>query len=279
MAGGLRSARARLVAAVLPTLTGPVFQETTQSLSEALAARGYQLMIGQSGYGSSQEDALIDAIVRRRPDGIVLTGVMRSATGRRQLLASHIPVVETWDLTPTPIDMLVGFSNEEIGASVCAYLLGRGYRRPALMCGDDARALRRNAGFQRMARSLGLAAEVPVFVTPPPTTLEAGRLGLAELLGRGLGIDAVFCSSDMMALGVLIEAQIRGLHVPRQLAVIGLGDIGFAASVEPALTTVRIDGTRIGQTAAQYIVDRAEGRTIAEPILDIGFSIVERKSA
>jgi LacI family gluconate utilization system Gnt-I transcriptional repressor len=78
---------------------------------------------------------------------------------------------------------------------------------------------------------------------------------------------------------VLIEAQIRGLHVPRQLAVIGLGDIGFAASVEPALTTVRIDGTRIGQTAAQYIVDRAEGRTIAEPILDIGFSIVERKSA
>jgi LacI family gluconate utilization system Gnt-I transcriptional repressor len=45
------------------------------------------------------------------------------------------------------------------------------------------------------------------------------------------------------------------------------------------LTTVRIDGTRIGQTAAQYIVDRAEGRSIAEPILDIGFSIVERKSA
>jgi LacI family gluconate utilization system Gnt-I transcriptional repressor len=279
MAGGLRSARARLVAAVLPTLTGPVFQETTQSLSEALAARGYQLMIGQSGYGASQEDALIDAIVRRRPDGIVLTGIMHSATGRRQLLASNIPVVETWDLTPTPIDMLVGFSNEEIGASVCAYLFGRGYRRPALMCGDDSRVLRRNAGFQRMARSLGYLVDVPVFVTPPPTTLEAGRNGLAELLGRELGIDAVFCSSDMMALGVLIEAQARGLAVPAQLAVVGLGDIGFAASVEPALTTVRIDGTRIGQTAAQYIVDRAEGRPIAEPIVDIGFSIVERRSA
>jgi LacI family gluconate utilization system Gnt-I transcriptional repressor len=130
-----------------------------------------------------------------------------------------------------------------------------------------------------MARNLGIPVDVPVFVTPPPTTLESGRSGLAELLGRRLGIDAVFCSSDMMALGVLIEAQARGLAVPEQLAVMGLGDIGFAASVEPALTTVRIDGTRIGQTAAQYIVDRAEGRTIAEPILDIGFSIVERKSA
>ena len=279
IARGLRSARARLVAAVLPTLVGPVFQETIQALNAALAARGYQLMLGQSGYGTSQEDALIDAIVRRRPDGIVLTGIMHSAAGRRQLLASRIPVVETWDLTPTPIDMLVGFSNEEMGASVCAYLHARGYRRPALMCGDDARALRRNAGFQRMARSLGRKDDVPVFTTPPPTTLGAGRSGLAELLKRPEGIDAVFCSSDMMALGVLIEAQTRGLKVPEQLAVVGLGDIEFAGNLEPALTTVRIDGTRIGQTAAQYIVDRAEGRAIAEPIVDIGFSIVERRTA
>jgi len=280
MAGGLRSARARLVAAVLPTLVGPVFQETVQSLSAALAAKGYQLMIGQSDYDLAREDQLLDAVIRRRPDGIVLTGIMHSAAGRRQLLASGIPVVETWDLTPTPIDMLVGFSNEEIGAQVCAYLQGRGYRRPALMCGHDERAQRRNQGFMRMAQRLGWAGgDIPVYLTPPPTTLAGGRAGLAELLSRPGGVDAVFCSSDMMALGVLIEAQARGLRVPEQLAVVGLGDMGFAASLEPALTTVRIDGTRIGQLAAQYIVDRADGRTIEQPVVDIGFSIVERGSA
>jgi LacI family gluconate utilization system Gnt-I transcriptional repressor len=278
MAGGLRSSRARLVAAVLPTLVGPVFQETIRSLNEALSERGYQLMIGQSGYGASGEDALLDAIIRRRPDGIVLTGIMHSPAGRRQLLASGIPVVETWDLTPTPIDMLVGFSNEDIGASVCAFLHRRGYRRPALMSGTDERARRRNAGFQRMARNLGWKADLPTYLTPPPTTLGAGRSGLAELLSRPEGIDAVFCSSDMLALGVLIEAEARGLAVPSQLAVVGLGDLEFAASLEPALTSVRIDGTRIGQTAAQYLVDRADGRTVAEPIIDIGFSIIERRT-
>ncbi len=282
MAGGLRSSKARLVAAVLPTLTGPVFQETIQALNQALDAQGYQLMVGQSGYDSAREDVLLDAIIRRRPDGIVLTGIMRSLAGRKQLLTSGIPVVETWDLTPTPIDMLVGFSNENIGAEVCAFLHQRGYRRPALICGDDERARRRNTGFQRMARTLGLTQEgqdVPLVLTPPPTTLGAGRSGLAELLARPEGIDAVFCSSDMLALGVLIEAQARGLAVPGQLAIVGLGDLGLAASLHPALTTVRIDGTRIGQTAAQYIVDRADGRPIAEPILDIGFSIVARQTA
>ncbi|WP_309683882.1 LacI family DNA-binding transcriptional regulator [Polaromonas sp.] len=279
MAGGLRSSRARLVAAVLPTLVGPVFQETIQSLNQALDAKGYQLMIGQSGYDALREDALLDAIIRRRPDGIVLTGIMHSPAGRRQLLASGIPVVETWDLTPTPIDMLVGFSNEDIGASVCAYLHRRGYRRPALLCGDDERARRRTDGFRRMGHTLGQEADLPTYLAPAPTTLGSGRAGLAQLLNHPAGIDSVFCSSDMLALGVLIEAQARGLAVPQQLAIVGFGDLEFAASLQPALTTVRIDGTRIGQTAAQYIVDRADGRTVAQPIVDIGFSIVERATA
>ena len=169
MAGGLRSSKAKLVAAVLPTLVGPVFQETTRALNAALDARGYQLMIGQSGYDVSREDSLLDAIIRRRPDGIVLTGIMHTPAGRRQLLASGIPVVETWDLTPTPIDMLVGFSNEEIGSSVCTWLYQRGYRRPALISGQDTRAQRRNASFLRQARSLGLGTDIPVCLTPPPT--------------------------------------------------------------------------------------------------------------
>ena len=81
---------------MLPTLVGPVFQETVRALSQALDERGYQLMIGQSGYDTSREDALLDALIRRQPDGIVLTGIMHSPEGRRQLLASGIPVVETW---------------------------------------------------------------------------------------------------------------------------------------------------------------------------------------
>ncbi|MBQ1767427.1 MAG: LacI family DNA-binding transcriptional regulator, partial [Aquincola sp.] len=107
LAGGLASTRSRLVAAVVPTIAGPVFLQTIQSLTAALEAHGYQLMLGQTGYVDSREDALLEAIIGRRPDGIVLTGIMHSAHGRQRLLAAGIPVVETWDLTPTPIDMLV----------------------------------------------------------------------------------------------------------------------------------------------------------------------------
>lgn len=282
LAGGLASARSRLVAAVVPTIAGPVFMETVQSLTAALADAGYQLMLGQSGYAESREDALLEAIIGRRPDGIVLTGIMHSAAGRRRLMSSGIPVVETWDLTPTPIDMLVGFSHADAGAAVADYLHARGRRRPAVLSGDDERARRRLEGFTRRLQQLGTVADgadVAVRLVPAPTTLGSGREGLAALLALDPAPDAVFCSSDLLALGVLTEAAARGLAVPERIAVVGFGDLAFAGDTHPSLTTVRIDGTGIGRLAARCIVERAEGRAVDGGVFDVGFSVIERASA
>ncbi|MEO8152022.1 MAG: LacI family DNA-binding transcriptional regulator [Rhizobacter sp.] len=281
LAGGLASSHSRLVAAVVPTITGPVFMEMVESLTSALAEAGYQLMLGQSGYTESREDALLDAIIGRRPDGIVLTGIMHSADGRRRLLASNIPVVETWDLTPTPIDMLVGFSHSHAGAAVAQHFHAKGRRRIALLSGDDERAQRRNRSFVDEAVRLGMArvaADIPVLRVPAPTTLGSGRLGLAKLLEQMPDVDAVSCSSDLLALGVLTEAAARQLKVPDRLAVMGFGDMSFAGDTHPALSTVRIDGTGMGRQAARFIVSRAEGLTIDTKVVDLGFQIVQRSS-
>jgi LacI family gluconate utilization system Gnt-I transcriptional repressor len=284
LAGGLASSRSRLVAAVVPTIVGPVFLESVQSLTDALAERGYQLMLGQSGYTNSREDALLDQIIGRRPDGIVLTGIMHSAHGRKRLLASGIPVVETWDLTDTPLDMLVGFSHEKAGAAVADFFHARGRRRVAVLSGDDARAAQRHAGFARRCAELALAGggdggALPNVRMPAPTSVRAGREAFSRLIAMAPDTDAVFCGSDLMALGVLTEARARGIAVPARLAVVGFGDLTFAADLHPALTTVRIDGTSIGRHAARFILDRVEGREPAERVIDVGFQIVERDSA
>jgi LacI family transcriptional regulator, gluconate utilization system Gnt-I transcriptional repressor len=282
VAGGLASARSRLVSAVVPTLSGPVFLETIQSLTEALADHGYQLMLGQAGYSGAREDELINAIIGRRPDGIVLTGTVHSATSRQRLLASGIPVVETWDLTPTahtptPIDMLVGFSHVAVGRKVAQFLHGLGRQQLAVVSGNDERALRRTQAFCAAAKRLKLPP-VAVVTVPAPTTLKSGRAALAQLLRSHSRIDAVFCSSDLLALGVLTEAQVQRVKVPQRLAVVGFGDLDFAGDLAPALTTVRINGAAIGRQAAQFIVARCAGEVVAQPVVDIGFSIVERAS-
>jgi LacI family transcriptional regulator, gluconate utilization system Gnt-I transcriptional repressor len=278
LAGGLASSKSRLVAALVPTIASPVFLETIESLTQTLEEAGYQVMLGQSGYGETREDALLDAIIGRRPDWVILTGVMHSPDGRRRLAAAGVPVVETWDLTPTPIDMLVGFSHEKAGAAVADYLNFRGARHPGIVSADDHRASLRLKGFSATAARNGWG-KIPAELVPTPTTLGLGRQTLARLLDRHPETDAVFCSSDMMALGVLTEAQARGIRVPDDLRIFGFGDNNFAADTYPALSTVRIDGTAIGRQAARFVIDRVEGRPIPERIIDLGFKLIARASA
>ena len=174
------------MAAIVPTFAAPVFQETIEALTNTLAAAGYQILLGQSGYGDSREDALLEAIIGRRPDGIVLTGIMRSAGMRLRLLASGIPVVETWDLTPTPIDMVVGFSHEKIGSAVADYAHASGRRRLAVVTAADDRALLRAKGFADTAARHGignvLASELPLVAAPAPDhAIARGRAGAGRL--------------------------------------------------------------------------------------------------
>ncbi|WP_228527208.1 LacI family DNA-binding transcriptional regulator [Noviherbaspirillum soli] len=277
VAGSLASNRSRLVMALVPSLAGSVFQETTEAMTTALADAGYQLLIGQGGYDKAREDALIDAVIGRRPAGIVLTGVMHSPISRERLRGAGVPVVETWDLTDTPVDMLVGFSHAAVGQEAARHLHARGARHAAVITPGDARALVRSAAFCKAMQAL-CGRPVPVYPMPSPTHLGNGREALALLLREHPETDAVFCGADSLALGALIEARARGLAVPGQLKVLGYGDQNFARHTDPPLSTMRIDGTQIGKLAARMLVDRIEGRTVTQTSVDVGFELVQRDS-
>jgi LacI family gluconate utilization system Gnt-I transcriptional repressor len=102
---------------------------------------------------------------------------------------------------------------------------------------------------------------------------------MAQLIEQHPEVRAVFCSSDVLAIGAMIEAGARGFTVPQDIAIMGMGNQEFAASLDPPLTTVRIDGTRVGRTAAELIIRRAGGEEVEERVIDIGFQIIDRGSA
>ncbi len=278
LAGGLSSQRSRLVAAIVPQMVNSIFIETLQAFSQVLWQEGYQVLIGMSGYPESREDELVTTILARRPEAIYLTGVERSDATRRRLAASGIPVVEVWDLTPTPLDLVVGFSHEACGQAVATHLLDRGYRRLGLVWADDPRAAARMASLQQTLAQAGLA-QAPAVVGPAPSTTRKGRDGLAQLLASGQRFDAIACSSDALAQGVLAEALSRGLRIPQDLAVIGFGDLEAAANTYPTLTTIRIFSTEIGRNAAEGLLQRMRGERPPQPaIVDTGFSLIQRES-
>jgi LacI family transcriptional regulator, gluconate utilization system Gnt-I transcriptional repressor len=279
LAGSLASNKSRLVAILLPTIANSIFADTVQALMDRLTVAGYQTLLGLTGYSAEQEEKLIEALLGRRPDGIVLTGTLHTEASRQRLAHSGIPVVESWDLSEAPLDMLVGFSHEAVGEAIARHLLAKGYQRYAVVSIGDPRGLRRcNSLVAELAKQGH--HDIPTQILTPPATVEVGRTGLRQLLDLGHRPQVVVCSSDTIAQGVLAEAASRGLRVPEDIAVMGFGDLSSAAHVHPPLSTVRVDGTYIGEQIANALLDRFNYPAgSADPRrIDTGFTLIDRQS-
>lgn len=277
LAGSLASKRSRLIAVAVPQINNSMFIDTIQALSDELALRGYHILLCVAGYSHESETDIVATILSRRPDGIVLTGIHHSAELKKIIINADIPAIEIWDLTPTPLDMLVGFSHEKIGEAIGHYVVKKGYRHAGLLWAGDNRAARRKQGVLEIMQQHPAIA-ISEATVPLPAMLSSGREGMNRLLAQDAQPDIIVCSSDTLAQGAIMEAESQGLQVPADVAVMGFGDLNFAAFNKPAITTVSVDRWRIGQQAAAMLADKIAGKTIEQPVLDIGFSLIERES-
>jgi LacI family gluconate utilization system Gnt-I transcriptional repressor len=283
-AGTLASSRSRIVGCIVPSLSNAWFAETIDGLSDVLAAAGYQLLLGQSGYGPASEERLVDTFLGRRVDAMVLTGSERSDAVRGRLASAGIPVVETWDLGLEPLDMAVGFSNYAVGEAAAEHLLARGCRSFGYIGADEQRASKRLAGF---AATLARHDFTPVCVLAgaPPTSFDSGARALLKLREKQPKIDAIFCSNDTLAAAALFECRRQGWQVPQEIAVVGFSDQPLAAATVPSLTSVQVRSHELGAEAGRMLLRRlgsaSTGRALGgeHRIADMGFRIVARESA
>jgi LacI family gluconate utilization system Gnt-I transcriptional repressor len=279
-AGSLASSRSRIVAAVVPTISNPVFSETIESLTQTLAESGHQLLLGQSAYSAAQEAALVETFLGRRVDGLVLTGCNQSASLIARLKRAGLPVVQTWDLPDTAsalIDMAVGFSNRDAGRLAARHLIGRGFRSLGFIGAEEERSRRRLDGFKSEAAKLGVRTVAAELIRPPAQMDQVGAR-LQQLVARQPDLDGVFCNNDLLATAVLFECHRMRRPVPKSLAVLGFGDQSVARAAAPQLSTIRIRRAEMGERAGQMLLTRLSGQMPEAQRIDLGFEIVLRES-
>jgi LacI family transcriptional regulator, gluconate utilization system Gnt-I transcriptional repressor len=262
-AGSLSSKRTGFVAAIIPSINNSNFSDTARGITDQLEHTGLQLLLAYNEYSVEREEQLIEAMLRRRPEGIILTGGIHTDKARRMLENSGIPVVETWDLPQSPIDQVVGFSNEEAMALLVKALAAKGYRKFAYVGGTterDTRGNQRRAGFQAAIAELELPEGRVVSFGVPPISMEQGAQAMGVVLEQWRDTQVVICVSDLSAFGALMECHRRGLSVPGDIAIAGFGNYEVAACCHPRITTVDIECYEIGRQAAISLI-----RTIQEP--------------
>ena len=111
LAGALAGARTKSVGVLVPTIANSIFADTVQGLTDELEPLGYAVILAQSRYDAAREDRMLSALLSRRPEAIIMVGSPATEEGARLLRRAGIPVVETWELPPEPIDAVAGFDN------------------------------------------------------------------------------------------------------------------------------------------------------------------------
>jgi LacI family transcriptional regulator, gluconate utilization system Gnt-I transcriptional repressor len=277
VAGGLASNRSRMIGAIVPTITTPIFADTVQGLSDVLEREGYSILLGQTGYDEERERTRVSAMLGRRSEGLMIVGAAHKPPTNRLLRFAGIPRVQTWDLTEAPIDLMVGFSHFEAGRAMTEHLISRGYRRIAFLGGGDPRSQARIAGCVAAMRTHNLK---PPLLIPlaSPAFVSTGSDAVRELVQIRPRLDAAFFATDIFALGALLKCLEIGVRIPEDLAIAGFGDLEVAKHMVPALTTVRIRSYEMGKSAAAIMLQSIRGQPIEKRVVDTGFEIAIRGS-
>lgn len=256
LARGLSSRRSQVLGLVIPTISNSIYALSTQAVQQAAQALGYTVLVGVSEFSPEREAELIHSFIERRVDGLVLTGAARDAVVYDKIRRNRLPFVITWKLARDSDLPCISFNNHKAAATVVDYLVSIGHWRIALFCGRteiNDRAAGRRAGFAQRLRDHGLAVDPRLIVECHFEYME-GQAAMHRVLGLPEPPTAVFCGSDILAIGALHECQRTGLRVPEDMSIVGFDDQPITRYLTPELTTVRVPAADMGRRACEALI-------------------------
>jgi LacI family gluconate utilization system Gnt-I transcriptional repressor len=116
------------------------------------------------------------------------------------------------------------------------------------------------------------------WLNPAPSSLALGGQMLEQILKQQPDVDAIFFCNDDLAQGALLAAMRLGVSVPDKVGIAGFNDLTGSDQMWPPLTTVRTPRAKVGEAAAQMLLQLMRGETPELAQLDLGFEIISRQS-
>ena len=266
VAQGLRNRNTRLLGLVISAVTNPIFARVMMAIEEQAHELDYAILFAQSLNVVERENQVIRHLLSRRVEGLFITPVYR--------MEPTAPIYEELRRRGTPVVLLgprapfcEGFVNVETDDSTASYtatqhLLELGHRRIAFLAGPAAvpSAQERIEGYRRALREASIEVDDRLIFNAG-STIEEGEKAALQMLNEAPGATAVQAVNDMVAIGAANVFLNQGLQIPRDLSMVGFGNILVAEHFRVPLTTIRQPKLRLGTAAMESMVRLMRGET------------------
>ena len=274
LARSLRLQRTLTLGMLVPDIANTFLAGIIKGAEEAAHARGYSLVLCNTGDRPEREETYIRVLREREVDGMLVAATRMADGTIARLRDEGFPFVLVNRAAGGEDDLVVTVDNAAAAALVVDHLVSRGHTRIAHVAGPRSTT----TGAERAAGAVAAARRhrIDVAVVEADTWSEAGGHQAALELLRQDRPAAVFGANDLIALGVLRAAREAGLSVPADLALAGFNDTPEAALAD--LTTIHVAQEEMGARAAGLLIAQLEGEPIAERRVVLPADLVVRGS-
>jgi LacI family transcriptional regulator len=235
----------------------PFYTELARGIEDRLATVDHTLILCSSDDDPHREERFLKLFAEQGVRGILVTPTTTTRQRLGDLGKLGIPSV-LMDASNSPQHPSVGVDHISGGRQAVEHLLAQGHRRILFLGGptDLQQTRHRLRGAIEAIQAAGLdPSTVLQVVNLPSLSANEGQRGMIEALDApGPKPTAVFAINDIVALGAMRELRVRGLSIPRDLAVVGYDDLYFAAELMPPLSSVRQPMRQLGWAAADLLL-------------------------
>ncbi|WP_231920437.1 LacI family DNA-binding transcriptional regulator [Microlunatus soli] len=277
----LRTGKMGIIGLAVPNLRAPYFAGLAAEITDAAEERGYTLLIDQTGADLERERRAVRGVGPQALDGLIVSTLKLTA---EDVAAAQdaMPVVVLGEWARPAGVPYVGVDNVAAAMAATEHLLAMGRRRIAAIgrIGDQPAGTWgvRITGYRQALSAAGLDADPRLEPQIRDFHFDQGAAAMQQLLDLDTPPDAVFCFSDMLAIGALSVLHRRGVSVPDEMAVIGWDDTVEAQYCWPPLTSVRADTTVVARTAVDYLIKQIDRSPIERTDFYVDYQIVQRRS-
>lgn len=278
----LRHGRSGIVALAVPEIAVPYFADLANYVQQAAQERGVTLLIDQTGRNREREFLVLDGYRSNLIDGLIFSPL---AITPEELITHDLdfPIVLLGEAIGTSGYLHVSIDNVDAAKTATEHLIAQGRRRIAVLGAPIASSVgpapARLRGFEIAMEAAGVAVDPRLVLHAEGWTRADGYALAKRLVAGDAPFDAVFCFSDLLAIGLLKGLMDEGISVPEVVSVVGWDDNDESSFSTPTLSTISPDKQQIARVAVDGLLNLISGSADDSLRPECSYSLVVRDSS
>lgn len=274
----LRKCETNVILAIIPSTEQTFYSEIIRGMQTAASDYGYDILLSTSNSTYEAEMRLLNMLFNRTADAAILLGTrLDSATladlNRKHYIALCCERAEGADVLTVTVD-------DEGGAyEAVRHIIGCGHKKIGMVSTNVSAlsSIDREKGYKQALADNGIAFR-DEYICRGTYDFADGERAFEYFAGLSEPPTAIFCISDILAVGVIKRALSEGYRVGEDISVCGFDNVLLSGMYTPGITTVEQPCYDIGRTVVEELISNINGRVRSNKRIKLPYRLIERES-